>query len=141
MNMANKKQTLIEVARSFSRKINLGHYETADFFCSQKAEVLEKDAVKVSEELFRFCEEEVMKSVGEYGLKHLPEPEPPKTAKQNYIETIKEAPARHAEEIEVEAVQGEERIKEANRDLEEATTTIPEEEASYPKQDELGNNL
>ena len=57
---------LIEIARSFSYKLNLGNYQTANFFCSQKAEVPLEEAVKTSEELFKFCKEEVMKSVDEY---------------------------------------------------------------------------
>lgn len=45
-------------------------YENRDFFCSQKAECLEKDAEKVSEKLYEFCKEEVIKSVNKY-LKEL----------------------------------------------------------------------
>lgn len=56
----------IEVARSFSYKLNLGNYQTADFFCSQKAEVEEKDAEKKSEELYAFCRKEVLKSINSY---------------------------------------------------------------------------
>ena len=56
----------IEVARSFSRKINLQNYETCDFYCSAKAEVEESEAEKVSEELFAFCLSEVRKSATAY---------------------------------------------------------------------------
>ena len=59
-----KENKLVEVARSFSRKVNLGNYETIDIFCSQKAEVIEDEAEKISEELYLFCKNEVMKSVG-----------------------------------------------------------------------------
>ena len=38
----------IEVARSFSYKLNLGDYENADFFCSAKTEVDEKDYDKIA---------------------------------------------------------------------------------------------
>jgi len=116
---------LVEVARSFSYKLNLGNYQTADFFCSRKTEVSEKDAVEVSEELYRFCEDEVMKSVHSYQLDHLPV-EPKKTKQQNYMEAVKEAPKRQAEQDLADEVGGENQMK---------------EEASYPKQDELGNNL
>jgi ATP-dependent exoDNAse (exonuclease V) alpha subunit len=64
--LTNKKQNLVEVARSFSRKLNLGNYQTADFFCSQKAEVLESEVVETSEALYKFCKEEVEKSVWDY---------------------------------------------------------------------------
>jgi len=57
---------LIEIARSFSYKLNCGNYESRDFFCSQKAEVEQIDAEKTSEALYRFCKKEVMKSVKEY---------------------------------------------------------------------------
>ena len=60
----NKQKT--EVARSFSYKLNIGNYQTADFFCSQKAEVLEEEAEKKSEELYAFCRKEVLKSINSY---------------------------------------------------------------------------
>ena len=57
---------LTEITRSFSYKLNLGNYQTADFFCSQKSEVPEDQAEEKSEALYQFCKEEVMKSVDEY---------------------------------------------------------------------------
>jgi tryptophanyl-tRNA synthetase len=57
---------LVEIARSFSYKLNLGNYQTADFFCSQKAEVPESKAEETSEALYEFCKREVMKSVNSY---------------------------------------------------------------------------
>ena len=57
---------LVEVARSYSFKLNVGNYESRDFFCSQKAECLLKNAEKVSEALYQFCKQEVIKSVNEY---------------------------------------------------------------------------
>ena len=53
----------MEIARSFSLKVNLGNYEMADFFASQKAECELKDAEKISEALYQFCRAEVIKSV------------------------------------------------------------------------------
>ena len=72
--MANREIKLIEIARSFSRKISNPNnkYENMDYFCSAKKEIPESQAEEVSEELFKFCEGEVMKSVGEYGMEHLP---------------------------------------------------------------------
>lgn len=58
----------VEIARSFSFKLNVGNYETRDFFCSEKAEVEEKDAEKTSEKLYEFCKNEVMKSVNQFRL-------------------------------------------------------------------------
>ena len=70
------KQKLIEVCRSFSYKLNVGNYESRDFFCSQKREVLEKEAVKMSEELAKFCEDEVMKAVYNYKLETIADTKP-----------------------------------------------------------------
>ena len=60
------KKQLVEVARSFSYKLNLGNYQTADFFCSQKAEVDVDDADMISGVLHDFCREQVVKAVNEY---------------------------------------------------------------------------
>ena len=59
MNKENK----VEIARSFSYKLNIGNYQTVDFFCSEKSEVPESQAVEKSEELYDFCKEEVRKSI------------------------------------------------------------------------------
>ena len=64
--MTSKDQALVEIARSFSYKLNVGNYESRDFFCSQKAECLAEDAARVSGELYKFCRSEVHKSVREY---------------------------------------------------------------------------
>jgi hypothetical protein len=61
-----KKIKLVEIARSFSFKLNAGNYESRDFFCSQKAEVPENEAEKTSEKLYQFCKKEVMKSIADY---------------------------------------------------------------------------
>ena len=57
---------MIEIARSFSMKRNLGNYETADFFASAKKEVPEKDAEKTSEALYLFARAEVIKSINQF---------------------------------------------------------------------------
>jgi len=63
--MAGKKQ-MVEITRSFSYKLNLGNFSNADFFCSEKAEVPEEDADIVSEALYQFCKEQVIKSRNEF---------------------------------------------------------------------------
>lgn len=60
------KEQLVEVARSFSFKLNVGNYETRDFFCSQKAECRPEEAERVSEGLYAFCKNEVLKSVNQF---------------------------------------------------------------------------
>lgn len=57
---------LVEVARSFSYKLNCGNYESRDFFCSQKAECKADDADAVSEALHGFCKRQVMGAVADY---------------------------------------------------------------------------
>ena len=53
----------IEIARSFSMKLNTGNYTSADFFCSAKKEVNQEEAEKTSETLYFFCRSEVVKSI------------------------------------------------------------------------------
>lgn len=53
----------IEIARSFSRKLNLGGYETLDVFCSAKKEVEESEMITTSKYLQEFCQTEVMKDI------------------------------------------------------------------------------
>ena len=60
-----KKQQLVEIARSYSQKVNTGNYTSRDYFCSQKMEVPLKKAEEISEELFRFCRQEVGKAISE----------------------------------------------------------------------------
>lgn len=71
-----KKENLIEIARSFSYKKNLGNYQVADFFCSAKKEVPEEDAEKTSEALYQFAKKEVVKSLNEFERNGLSEPRP-----------------------------------------------------------------
>jgi hypothetical protein len=57
---------MIEIARSFSRKVNLGNYQTVDFFCSAKQEC-EKDEIEgVSNFLNALCIDEVSRSITEF---------------------------------------------------------------------------
>ena len=65
--MSNDKASgLVEVARSFSFKLNVGNYESRDFFCSQKAECRAEDAEAKSDALHQFCKEQVLKAVAAY---------------------------------------------------------------------------
>jgi hypothetical protein len=66
----NPKQ-LVEIARSFSYKLNCGNYESRDFFCSQKAEVPFEEAEETSNALYHFCKSEVVKAVNAYKKEQL----------------------------------------------------------------------
>ena len=59
-------EPMVEVARSFSYKHNLGNYQSADFFCSQKAECPASEASEMSEKLYQFCKAEVARALNEY---------------------------------------------------------------------------
>lgn len=56
----------VEITRSFSYKLNVGNYESRDFFCSQKAECALEDAALTAEALHAFCRAQVMQAVREY---------------------------------------------------------------------------
>ena len=61
----------IEVVRSFGYKLNVGNYETRDFFCSCKVTEELEDANsellgKLSKTLFTFCQQQVRNDVAEY---------------------------------------------------------------------------
>lgn len=63
------KTQKVEVARSFSRKVNTGDYENIDVFCSTKAEVDYDDMEEASVALYDFCQKEVDKSVELHRMK------------------------------------------------------------------------
>ena len=64
--MVTKEQKLVEVARSFSYKLNTGNYQSVDFFASQKVECLEDEASEKSEALYQWVKSQVMKAVNEF---------------------------------------------------------------------------
>lgn len=57
---------IIEIARSFAFKLNVGNYESRDFFCSQKSECIESEAEATSRRLFDFCRRQVMQDVAAF---------------------------------------------------------------------------
>ena len=57
---------MVEIARSFAYKLNVGNYQSADFFCSQKAECKPTEADAVSEALYQFCKRDVAKAVNDF---------------------------------------------------------------------------
>lgn len=66
MSPGDKPSPLVEVARSFSFKLNVGNYESRDFFCSQKAECRAEEAEATSDKLYAFCKAQVLKDVKEF---------------------------------------------------------------------------
>jgi hypothetical protein len=62
----------IEIARSYSAKINIGNFESRDFFASAKRECDIKDAEATSKQLFHFCKQMVIADVKAF-LKANPE--------------------------------------------------------------------
>lgn len=54
-----------EVVRSVSFKLNLGNYQSMDFFCSQKAECGADEVDAVAVDLSEWCYDKVMESAKE----------------------------------------------------------------------------
>jgi hypothetical protein len=48
-------EKLVEICRSYSRKINIGNFQSKDLFCSQKLEVPESEAEEASKKAIHFC--------------------------------------------------------------------------------------
>ena len=70
-NMSEKRSNLVEIARSFSYKLNMdliggAKFESRDFFASAKAECYEHDMAETSAKLYTFCKSQVLKAVNEY---------------------------------------------------------------------------
>ncbi len=61
---------MCEITRSFTFKLNVGNYESRDFFCSQKVTVPLAEAEEASKRVFDFCRKEVMRDVMEYKKQH-----------------------------------------------------------------------
>lgn len=55
----------IEIVRSFSFKLNLGNYQSADFFCSRKEQCSADNVDEISTSIYEWCYDEVMASVKE----------------------------------------------------------------------------
>jgi hypothetical protein len=54
---------MVEVVRSVAFKLNLGNYQSMDFFCSQKAQCPADEVDQVSADLYDWCYDQVMESV------------------------------------------------------------------------------
>jgi len=54
---------LVEVVRSVAFKLNLGNYQSMDFFCSQKAQCPADEVDQVSADLYDWCYDQVMDAV------------------------------------------------------------------------------
>ena len=102
------KESIVEVVRSFSFKLSLPNYQNADFFCSQKKECPESEAEKVSEQLYEFCRNQVIKNVNEYkkSIKGV------KVKKSPYYEVKQEQEETMAKMSAVEGVLAEAKLKE-----------------------------
>ena len=59
----------VEITRSYSQKVNLGNYQTADYHCSIKATCEKKDADKVSPILSQWCQDQVAADIKRGSLK------------------------------------------------------------------------
>jgi hypothetical protein len=64
--VASIQQPRVEITRSFTYKLNVGNYESRDFFCAQKAECSLDEAEAVAARIHAFCKAQVMIAVREY---------------------------------------------------------------------------
>ena len=56
----------VSITRSFSMKLNLGNYESADFFCSERAECAPEDVEEISRGLDEFCKDQVSEAIRDF---------------------------------------------------------------------------
>lgn len=57
------KEKTIEISRSYSQKVNIGNYQTKDYFCSARCECALIEVEKISEMLDDLVQNEVLKSI------------------------------------------------------------------------------
>ncbi len=69
------KEKITEVCASYSAKLNIGNYQSKDFFASRKEECPEIDALEVWKKLFNFCQYCVQEEERSYIESHKPENE------------------------------------------------------------------
>lgn len=67
-----------EITRAFTYKLNVGNYESRDFYCCQKVECLWEDSEEVADRLYAFCKRQVLLAVAEWKQEH--EIQPRRTA-------------------------------------------------------------
>lgn len=56
----------VSVTRSFSLKVNLGNYQSADFFSSQTVRCRASEAEEVSPKVYEFCRRQVRQSIADF---------------------------------------------------------------------------
>lgn len=57
---------LVRITRSFSFKLNLGQYQSADFFCSQSVQCKAEDAEAKSLAVIAFCKAQTQKDIAAF---------------------------------------------------------------------------
>lgn len=91
---APKLQKRIEICRSFAFKLNLGNYQSADFFASAKQEVPEDQGEALSEKLYRFCRREILKSIAEFNAENEPLTSEEIRQRKDELQTAPRAPRK-----------------------------------------------
>lgn len=72
---------LVQVARSFSRKIQIVQYQPVDFFCSLSLQCYAEDAAVKSQQAVEFCKKQVQADISAY-RNNLVEPLPRPSSSQ-----------------------------------------------------------
>lgn len=57
---------LVRITRSFSFKLNLGDYQSADFFCSQQVQCKAEDAEAKSLAVIEFCKAQIKRDIATF---------------------------------------------------------------------------
>ena len=91
---ALKASRRVVITRSFSYKLNRGNYESADFFCSQRAECFEADAEETSRKVYAFCKGQVLRDVNEFIEENRPLTSEEIRAKKDELQTALRAPRK-----------------------------------------------
>jgi hypothetical protein len=67
--MPDPSGSRVEIVRSVSRKVNLGNYESVDFFCSCKASCDESEQDNVSADLTEWCYDQIREDIAKVKAK------------------------------------------------------------------------
>lgn len=65
-DLIEQPSRIVRITRSVTRKLNLGNYESIDFFCSRQTECFEEDSDAASEAIHKWCLGQVRADIASY---------------------------------------------------------------------------
>ena len=103
----------ITISRSFARKLNLGNYQTADFWCSYSEEIMSNTPLgkqnSISEFLYKQAKKDVENSIQKFLLEQKLYDVPPKSSlehKSDKDDAVAEAEREISAELEEDMTYG-----------------------------------